>query len=105
MLFNIDKCKVMHIGKNNLKTKYELDGANLDEVIEERDLGVIIQNDLKCSQHLEYSVQAWRPYYRKDIDLIEKVQRRATKLIPSLKSTSYQDRLTFLGKVAYCGCF
>ena len=31
----------------------------------------------------------------------------ATKLIPSLKNTSYQDRLTFQGKVkvAYCGCF
>jgi len=42
--------------------------------------------------HLEYSVQAWRPFYRKNIDLIEKVQRRTTKLISSLKNTSYQNR-------------
>ena len=46
--------------------------------------------------HLEYSVQAWRPHYRKDIDLIEKVQSRATKLIPQLKDKSYKERLIFL---------
>ena len=46
--------------------------------------------------HLEYSVHAWRPHYRKYIDLIEKVQRRAAKLIPQLKDKSYEERLTFL---------
>ena len=49
MLFNVDKCKIMHIGYNNGKTKYEMNGKYLDEVIEERDLGVIVQNDFKCS--------------------------------------------------------
>jgi len=34
--------------------------------------------------HLEYSIPAWRPHYQKDIDLIEGVQRRATKLISGL---------------------
>ena len=34
-----------------------------------------------------------RPYYRKDIDLIE---RRASKLIPQLKDKSYEERLIFL---------
>jgi ribonuclease P/MRP protein subunit RPP40 len=34
--------------------------------------------------HLEFSVQAWRPYLKKDIDLLEGVQRRAPKMIPSL---------------------
>ena len=42
---------------------------------------------------LEYCVQAWRPYLRKDIDKIEKVQHRATKMISDIKKLSYHDRL------------
>jgi len=47
MLFNVDKCKVMHIGFNNIKTKYEMSGKFLEEASEEH--GVVIQRDLKCS--------------------------------------------------------
>ena len=43
--------------------------------------------------HLEYSIQAWRPYQKKDIDQLERIQRRATKLIPELKHLSYERRL------------
>jgi ribonuclease P/MRP protein subunit RPP40 len=45
---------------------------------------------------LEYAVQAWRPYLQKDIDLIEGVQRRATKLVVETKGMSYDERLKFL---------
>ena len=43
--------------------------------------------------HLEYAVQFWCPYYQKDIDLMERVQRRATKLIPDMRNIPYEDRL------------
>ena len=46
--------------------------------------------------HLEYAVQLWNPYHRKDIEVLERVQRRATKLIPSLRNKSYNDRLKLL---------
>ena len=46
---------------------------------------------------LEYCVQAWRPHVRKDIDLFEKVQKRAIRLIVRDKSLSYYQRLKKLG--------
>jgi ribonuclease P/MRP protein subunit RPP40 len=43
--------------------------------------------------HLQYCVQAWRPYFRKDIELMERIQRRATKLMKSLKDETYEHSL------------
>lgn len=43
--------------------------------------------------HLEYASSVWSPYKQKDIDFIENVQRRATKLIPGLKHLAYPERL------------
>ena len=47
--------------------------------------------------HLEYAVAAWCPYNKKDIDTLEKVQRRAIKLVKSIKNLSYEERLLKLG--------
>ena len=43
--------------------------------------------------HMEYCVQAWSPHLAKDIQTLERVQRCATKLIPSIKKLSYEIRL------------
>ena len=43
--------------------------------------------------HLEYCTPIWSPHLAKDIDVIQKVQRRATKLIPSISTLSYEARL------------
>jgi ribonucleases P/MRP protein subunit RPP40 len=114
--------------------QYSMEGKILDVVHEERDLGVIIQDDLKVSQqcskvvktanrilgmiyrsftykskevvlklykslvrpHLEFCVQAWRPHLQKDIMLLEKVQRRATRMIDNFQKLSYEERLSKL---------
>ena len=53
--------------------------------------------------HLEYCIQVWSPYLVKDIDLLEKVQRRATKLLPSLFDLPYETHLERLGLYSlYC---
>ena len=47
--------------------------------------------------HLEYCIQAWRPYRKKDIDKLERIQRRATKTIPELRDLSYESHLLQCG--------
>ena len=50
--------------------------------------------------HLEYCIQAWRSYGKKDIDKLERIQRRATKIIPELRDNSYESRLLHCGLTA-----
>jgi len=133
MLFNVDKCKVMHFGKKNQEYEYFMNGHKLDSVTAEKDLGIWISHDLKASQqciqaystankllgvlnrtikckdvgnllcfykslirpHLEFCT-AWSPHYVKDKVLIEKVQRRFTRMIPHLKNIPYEERLAIL---------
>ena len=47
--------------------------------------------------HVEYCIQAWIPYLMKDIYMLDKVQTRATKLIPGLRDLSYEDILKECG--------
>ncbi len=135
MLFNIEKCKTMHIGTNNPEIIYNISGEQLNSVSKERDLGVVVESTLKVGEqcsvaasranrvlgvikrnikhkskevlinlykqlvrpHLEYCIQAWRPYLKQDIEKLEKIQHRATKCIPKLKHLSYEERLKECG--------
>ena len=121
----------MHIGNRNIECSYSMDGQWLNQVEEEKDLGVVFSKDLKSSKQcieaknkamkmlglinrnvaykskevitklynsyvrplLEYCIQAWSPHYRRDIEMLEKVQRRATKMVTSLRHLSYEERL------------
>ena len=135
MEFNVDKCKIMHLGHNNPRRSYNMGNKSLVTTEEEKDLGVIIDRKLDFGKHirtvvakansvlgmirvsfacmnktmflnlylalvrplLEYCVQVWSPYKRKHIKLLERVQKRATKLVPQARNLSYDARLKFLG--------
>ncbi|CAF0711550.1 unnamed protein product [Brachionus calyciflorus] len=129
----------MYIGQNRHKIGYTVpteDGVvALKETFEEKDLGVVVSNDLKWSKqcssaaskanrvlgqirnafvdldketfrllytglvrpHLEYAVSIWNRPTKANINIIERVQRRATKLVKCLNEKPYQERLLALG--------
>ena len=132
MLFNVEKCKTLHIGTHNLHYDYFIGDNLLDSTKEENDLGVLINPALSCSKHcaraakratcilgqikrtftyksatvvkklytslvrprLEYCTQACRPWLQQDVNLLESVQRRMTRLIPGWADKyTYEQRL------------
>ena len=131
LIFHPDKCKTLHLGYNNRKKEYSLKGNKLKEVAEEKDLGIIITQDMKFKRHiaetvkkankilgmirrsitckdqeiimrfykslvrpiLDYGSGIWNPYQKQDIEKIEKIQRRATKMIRGMRKLTYGERL------------
>ena len=135
MLFNVGKCKCLHTGPGNTGMNYEMGGTIPSKTVNENDLGVTMNANLKASQqcriaaskgnqvlgmirrnitykenslisplynaivrpHLQYCIQTWSSYLRNDIDMLEKIQRRATKLIPGPIDLRYVKRLKKCG--------
>ena len=43
-----------------------------------------------------YCIQAWSPYHKNDIEVLERVQKRATKMVDGYGDLNYKDRFTLL---------
>lgn len=133
--FNVAKCSTLHLGPTNPRSTYAIQGIPLQQTSVERDLGVLVDEQLKFREQaaaaasranrvlglikhafcqlncstlpllykaivrpiLEYGNQTWGPFNMADKKLLERVQRRATKLIPDLQHRPYQERLQVLG--------
>lgn len=57
--------------------------------------------------HLKYCVQSWAPQYKTDMDILERVQARAMKMVNKLKHVCCEGRLGLfsLEKVPYRGSY
>ena len=92
MSFNASKCKVMHFGTRNPRARYVMNGVELGETVEERDLGIQIVNTLKPSR--QCAIAAKTAHFA-----LSQIQRafhfrRARDLVPLYK-TFVRPRLEF----------
>lgn len=128
---NLDKCTVLHLGKDNPHVQYRLENFLIRDVNQQKDLGVLVSDDLKWEPHIasivkkantliyliqrafcntsvemvsklyktyvrpkiEYACSVWSPFFVKDIEILERVQRRMTRISDETRHLTYPERL------------
>ena len=72
MVFKADKCKVLHFGHNNGQVHYVIDDNILESVEDERDLGIIIQSNLKVDKQCAKAARTAnrRSFINNGVDII-----------------------------------
>ena len=83
--FNVQKCKVMHVGKQKDSCSYYTGGMKLTEEEVEKDLGVWISSDMKCSQQC---IQAFNKASRVMGMIRRTIRYKEVRIMISLYKTS-----------------
>ena len=85
-----------HIKTVSIKANYVLSSIRRSFTYIDKDIFIPLYKSL-IRPILEYGSPVWNPYLIKDIVNLEKIQRRATKIVPECKDLSYTERLNFIG--------
>ena len=88
--FNVKKCKVLHVAKNNPHIPYTMEGRQLEQTVSEKDLGITMDKELKF--HMQTSVTVKKA--NQILALIKKtIATKSDKTIPLLYMTLVRPHL------------
>ena len=105
MLLNFGRCKFLQTGHGNLDVNYKIGDTVVGTIVKEKDLGVAISTDMKVSEQCgiaaskgdkiiglirRNNLQGKKLIIPMYIDMLEHIQRRATKIIPELRDLSFE---------------